>query len=86
MNIFLKLLADTNYTLIIRAWNAHTKLDAKCDYWQIKVDEESSKIPTFSTPFADFDLKRVPSVIHKCKWYFPTGHCRNQRGLWGGEE
>ena len=28
-----------------------TKLDASSGYWQIKVDDESSKLLTFSTPF-----------------------------------
>ena len=31
-----------------------TKLDASSGYWQIKVDEESSKLLTFATPFGRY--------------------------------
>ena len=49
--------------------NFFTKLDASSDYWQIKVDEESSKLLTFSTPLGR--LKRSPYGIHSTSEVFP---------------
>ena len=40
-----------------------SKLDASSGYWQIKVDEESSKILTFNTPFGRYKFKRLPFGI-----------------------
>ena len=37
-----------------------SKLDASNGYWQIKVDEESSKLLTFNTPFDRHRFKRLP--------------------------
>ena len=36
-----------------------SKLDASNGYWQIKVDEESSKLLTFTTPFGRHRFKRL---------------------------
>ena len=36
------------------------KLDMSNAYWQIRVDEESSKLLTFNTPFGRFKFKRLP--------------------------
>ena len=33
-------------------------------YWQIRVDEESSKLLTFNTPFGRFKFKQLPFGIH----------------------
>ena len=41
-----------------------TKLDAPNAYWQIEVDEESSKLLTFNTPFGRFSFQRLPFGIH----------------------
>ena len=41
-----------------------TKLDASSGYWQIKVDEESSKLLCFNTPFGRYAFKRLPFGIH----------------------
>ena len=41
-----------------------TKLDASNAYWQIEVDEESSKLLTFNTPFGLFSFRRLPIGIH----------------------
>ena len=41
-----------------------TKLDASNAYWQIEVDEESSKLLTFNTPFGRFSFQRLPFGIH----------------------
>ena len=40
-----------------------SKLDASNGYWQIKVDEESSKLLTFNTPFGRHRFKRLPFGI-----------------------
>ena len=47
-----------------------TKLDASSGYWQIKVDEESSKLLTFSTPFGRLRFKRLPPGIHSASEVF----------------
>ena len=41
-----------------------SKLDASSGYWQIKVDEESSKLLCFNTPFGRYKFKRLPFGIH----------------------
>ena len=42
-----------------------SKLDALSGYWQIQVDEESSKLLTFNSPFGRYKFKRLPfGVIH----------------------
>ena len=47
-------------------------LDARSGYWQIPLDEDSSKLTTFNTPFGRFRYIRMPfgirsaqEVIHK---------------------
>ena len=40
-----------------------SKLDATSGYWQLKLDEESSKLCTFNTPFGRYRLLRVPFGI-----------------------
>ena len=40
-----------------------TKLDASSGYWQIKADEESSKLLKFNTPFGRYKFKRLPFGI-----------------------
>ena len=41
-----------------------TKLDASNAYWQIEVDDESSKLLTFNTPFGRFSFQRLPFGVH----------------------
>ena len=41
-----------------------TKLDASNANWQIEVDEESSRLLTFNTPFCRFSFQRLPFGIH----------------------
>ena len=41
-----------------------TKLDASNAYWQIEVNEESSKLLTFNTLFRRFSFRRLPFGIH----------------------
>ena len=47
-----------------------TKLDASNGYWQIKVDNESSKLLTFSTPFGRYKFKRMPFGIKSASEVF----------------
>ena len=47
-----------------------TKLDATSGYWQIKVDDESSKLLTFSAPFGRLLFKRLPYGIHRASEVF----------------
>ena len=37
-----------------------TVLDLECGFWQIPVDEETSRLLTFATPFGRFRFKRLP--------------------------
>ncbi|KAK7107442.1 hypothetical protein V1264_015374 [Littorina saxatilis] len=37
-----------------------SKLDAKCGYWQMKLNEESSYLTTFNTPFGRYRFNRLP--------------------------
>ena len=50
-----------------------TKLDASSGYWQIKVDEESSKLLTLSTPFSRLRYKRLPYGINSASEVFQKG-------------
>ncbi len=47
-----------------------SKLDASSGYWQIKVDDESSKLLTFNTPFGRYRFKRLPFGIHSAAEVF----------------
>lgn len=40
-----------------------SKLDASSGFWTIKLDEESSKLTTFNTPFGRYKYKRLPMGI-----------------------
>ena len=40
-----------------------SKLDATSGYWQLKLDEESSKLCMFNTPFECYRFLRVPFGI-----------------------
>ena len=41
-----------------------TKLDASNAYWQIELDEESSKLLTFNSPFGRYQFLRMPYGKH----------------------
>ena len=51
-----------------------TSLDTAGGYYQIPLDKESSKIPTFMTPCGRFRFKRIPmassqhQMCFKSKW------------------
>ncbi|KAK2704503.1 hypothetical protein QYM36_016785 [Artemia franciscana] len=37
-----------------------TKLDARHGYWSLELDEESSELTTFNTPYGQYKFKRMP--------------------------
>ena len=41
-----------------------SKLDASAGYWQVKVDEASSDLLAFNTPFGRYKFKRLPFGVH----------------------
>ena len=45
-------------------------LVATCDYWQIPVDEKSSKLLTFNTPYGRFRFRRLPFGISSASEVF----------------
>ena len=47
-----------------------SKLDASSAYWQIPVDEQSSKFLTFNTPFGRYRFLRLPYGIHSASELF----------------
>ena len=47
-----------------------SKLDASSGYWQVPVDEESSYLLTFMTPFGRYRFKRMPYGIHSASEIF----------------
>ena len=47
-----------------------SNLDAKSDYWQIKVDREISNFQTFDTIIGRFHFKRLPYDIHSASEVF----------------
>ena len=47
-----------------------TKLDAKKGYWQIPLDEESTKLTTMNTPFGRYKFLRLPFGIHSAQEVF----------------
>lgn len=40
-----------------------TKVDARNGYWHVQLDNESSLLTTFDTPFGQFRCKRLPFGI-----------------------
>ena len=50
-----------------------TKVDCSNGYWQVKLDDESSLLTTFNTPFGRFKWKRMPFGIS------PAGEIFQQR-------
>ena len=47
-----------------------SKLDASQGYWHLRVDDESSKLLTFATPFGRFRYKRLPYGIRSASEIF----------------
>ena len=40
-----------------------TKVDARNGYWHVQLNDESSKLTTFDTPFGQYQRKRLPFGI-----------------------
>lgn len=47
-----------------------TKLDSKSGYWQIKIDEESSKLLIYWTSFSRLQYNRLPYRMHSASEVF----------------
>ena len=60
-----------------------SELDASQGYWQIPVDEDSSKVLTFSTPFGRFCFSRMPYGIHSTSEVFQIELSHITEGLKG---
>jgi len=57
-------------TLILSVAKYFSVLDATSGYWQIKLDEESSLLTTFNTPFGCCCFTRMPFGIHSAQGVF----------------
>ena len=60
-----------------------TKLDASNGYWHIPVDEERSKLLTFSSPFGRFSSTRLPHRIHSASEVFQVQVAKIIEGIKG---
>ena len=60
-----------------------TKLDASSGYWQIKVDQESSKLLTFNTPFGRYRFLRLPYGVHSASEVFQASVAKILEGIEG---
>ena len=57
-------------TLMLSDAKYFSVLDATSGYWQIKLDEESSLLTTFNTPFGRYRFTRMPFGIHSAQEVF----------------
>ena len=62
-------MTDESFAELSGAWY-FSKLDASQGYWYIRVDDESSKLLTFATPFRCYRYKRLPYGIHSASEIF----------------
>lgn len=62
-----------------------SKLDASSSFWQIKLDEESSDLCTFNTPFGRYKFTRLPFGIKSASEVFHKSVCKILEGLDGVE-
>ena len=60
-----------------------SKLDASSGYWQIKVDDECSKLLAFNTPFGRYKFKRLPFGILSASEVFQKKISRIIEGING---
>lgn len=60
-------------------------LDARDGFWHIKLDEESSYLTTFNTPFGRYRWKRMPFGISSAPEVFQRRMCEVVEGLKGVE-
>ena len=47
-------------------------VDAKCGYWNVVLDEESSYLTTFNSPFGRYRFKRMPFWLRMSQDVFQT--------------
>ena len=59
-----------------------SKLDTSQEYWHIKVDEGSSKLLTFATPFGGYRFKRLPFGIHSASEIEGTANSQDDIIVW----
>ena len=60
-----------------------SKLDASSGYWQLLLDEQSSKLLTFHTPFGRYSFKRLPFGINCASEIFQAEVAEILEGLDG---
>ena len=60
-----------------------SKLDASSGYWQLKLDEESSKLLAFHTPFGRYKFKRLPFGVNCASEIFQAEVTEILEGLEG---
>ena len=68
--------SDTNHDDVLPELSnakVFTKVDFSNGYWQVKLDDDSSNLTTFNTPFGRFKWKRMPFGIS------PAGEIFQQR-------
>ena len=58
-----------------------TKLDASSGYWQMKINEESSDLLAFNTPFGRYKFLRFPFGIHSASVIFHSGLSQLVQGI-----
>lgn len=62
-----------------------TTVDASKGFWQVELEEESSKLTTFSTPFGNYRWKRLPFGISSAPEIFQMKLSEVLNGLEGTE-
>ncbi|XP_030851766.1 uncharacterized protein K02A2.6-like [Strongylocentrotus purpuratus] len=62
-----------------------SKLDAKCGYWSVKLDEASQRITTFQTPFGRYVFCRLPFGLSVSQDIFQLEMDRVLEGCKGAE-
>ena len=60
-----------------------SKLDASSGYWQIKVNEQSSKLLAFMTPRGRYKFNRLPFGIHSAGEIFQSEVAQIINGIEG---
>ena len=60
-----------------------SKLDANSGFWQIELDEQSSKLTTFITPFGRFRFNRLPFGITSAPEHFQRRMLKLLQGIEG---
>ena len=58
-----------------------SKLDASAGYWQMKLDEPSSDLLAFNTPFGQYKFKRLPFGIRCTSEIFKQTNFRTSKWI-----